>query len=443
MKGLLFTYGLCCGGTVIALFNPFVGLLIYVAFSILKPDILWFWSVPAGNYSQLVAIALLIGWVLNGFSSWRFGWGRGVVFALLGFWLWSAISAGFAADQVVAWKYVEAISKITLPFLVGITTIDSVRKLKQLAWVIVLSHGYLALEFNQQYYQGVNVLWESGFAGMDNNSVGIALVTCIGLSFFLGLHSERWWHKALAFGAACLMAHAVMFSYSRGGMLALCISGVVAFLLVRKQRKHYLLFGLVALLLLRMAGPEVRQRFMTVFTDPSKRDAAAQTRLDLWTDCWQVMLQHPILGAGPDHWPLVAHEFGWPRGKEAHSLWLQTGAELGFPGLACLALFYGLCIARLWRITRSGEEHSEPWMLYLAQMVITSLIGFAVSAQFVSLEALEVPYYIALIGAGVLKFSAPRPPFLWRLSVVLPITAPRFRLPFTKRALIGLAGYGT
>ena len=38
-------------------------------------------------------------------------------------------------------------------------------------------------------------------------------------------------------------------------------------------------------------------------------------------------------------------------------------------------------------------------------MVIVSLCGFAVSAQFVSLELLETPYYIALAGAGVLMLS--------------------------------------
>jgi hypothetical protein len=38
-------------------------------------------------------------------------------------------------------------------------------------------------------------------------------------------------------------------------------------------------------------------------------------------------------------------------------------------------------------------------------MVIASLCGFAVAAQFVSLDFLEPPYYIALLGAGVLKLS--------------------------------------
>jgi hypothetical protein len=41
-------------------------------------------------------------------------------------------------------------------------------------------------------------------------------------------------------------------------------------------------------------------------------------------------------------------------------------------------------------------------------MVIAALSGFAVAVQFVSAEGLELPYYVVLIGAGVLKLSSPR-----------------------------------
>ena len=40
------------GGATAALFNPFYGLLAYVCFAIIKPETLWFWSVPAGNYAN-------------------------------------------------------------------------------------------------------------------------------------------------------------------------------------------------------------------------------------------------------------------------------------------------------------------------------------------------------------------------------------------------------
>jgi probable O-glycosylation ligase (exosortase A-associated) len=408
MKGLIFTYVTAYGGALVSLFDPYIGLLIYVCFAIIKPESMWFWSVPAGNYSRVVAIGLLAGWVLHGMGRWQFGKAKWMVAALGLYWLWSVIGAALAPEQERAWGFVESLFKIVLPVVVGLTMIDSIAKLKQLAWVILLSQGYFALELNLDYYGGGHRIEE--FAGLDNNSIAISMVTCVGLAFFLGLHAPRWWQKGLAFLAAALMAHAVMFSFSRGGILALIITGGSAFfLLPRKRAPHYFALACAVLLGLRMAGPQVRERFLTVFADPATRDFAAQSRLDLWGDCWDSMLRRPAFGLGPAHWPLVAKEYGWPDGKEAHSLWLQTGAELGFPGLLFLASFYGLAIAFLWPLARERARAPDPWCHYLARMVIASLVGFAFSAQFVSLELLEVPFYIAMLGAGVLKLCALQP----------------------------------
>ncbi|MBI4522968.1 MAG: O-antigen ligase family protein [Deltaproteobacteria bacterium] len=407
MKGLLFTYLLSYGGAAASLFDPFVGLLIYVCFAIIKPESMWHWSMPeSGYFSRIIAIALLTGWALHGFGHWQLGKARGIVIALIGFATWSVISAIHAPDKAVAWSFVEAQSKIFLPFLVGMTVVDSVQKLKQLAWVIVLSHGYVAYEFNLSYYDNFNRLQEIGFANMDNNSFAIALVTCVGLAFFLGLGAQRWWQKALAFASAALMAHAVMFSFSRGGMFALIITGAVTFMLVATQPKYYVVFAIGIMVALRLAGAEVRERFWTTFADPAERDRSAQSRVELWGDLWDSMLKQPLVGAGPDHWPIEAKKYGWPAGKEGHSLWLQVGAELGVPGLLFLLLFYTVCMVRLWPFTRRSYSSSDRFFQDAARMVIASLAGFAVAAQFVSLEGLEVPYYIVLIGAGALKLAS-------------------------------------
>ena len=39
--GLAFTYLMTYGGSAVALVNPFVGLLIYVCFAIIRPESLW------------------------------------------------------------------------------------------------------------------------------------------------------------------------------------------------------------------------------------------------------------------------------------------------------------------------------------------------------------------------------------------------------------------
>jgi probable O-glycosylation ligase (exosortase A-associated) len=404
-KGLIFTYVLTYGGAVASLYRPFYGLLVYICFAIVRPEAMWFWAVPAGNYSRIVAIALLVGWTLHGFGNWNLGRARGIVLALIGFWAWTALSAFLAPNSEVAWNFVESHSKIFLPVLVGITTLDSIAKLKQLLWVIVLSQGYVALEMNLAYYSGFNRVQEAGFGGMDNNCVAIAMVAGTGMAFFLGLEVPRWWQKALAWAAGALMAHTVLFSFSRGGMLGLIVTALITFALIPKKPKHYIAFLLAVLLAIRLAGTEVQERFATSFANvEGSLEESAQSRLELWAACWDSMKNAP-LGIGPDHWPLISQEYGFAKGKHGHSLWLQLGAELGFPGLLCLGLFYGLCILRLWPLTRRSEL-VDPWLRATARMVIASLIGFMFSAQFVSLPGLELPYYTALVGAGVLRLAS-------------------------------------
>src|SRR5262245_35154029 len=120
MKGLIFTYVLTFGGSAAALFNPFVGLLVYVCFAVVKPDLLWTWTVPPWFYSRFVAISLLTGWVFCGFGNWKFGRAQAIVLSLLGFWLWSFVTVSFGWDKDRGMRFVEEITKIVLPFLVGI-----------------------------------------------------------------------------------------------------------------------------------------------------------------------------------------------------------------------------------------------------------------------------------------------------------------------------------
>src|SRR5262249_40355892 len=153
-----------------------------------------------------------------------------------------------------------------------------------------------------------------------------------GLAFFLGLDTPKWWLKGLAFVAAAFMVHGVLFSFSRGGMLALIVTGVVAFILLPKRLRDYLFFLLGTLVTLRLAGPSVMARFGTSFAGEGQRDGSAEERLTLWPICWDLMKKHPW-GIGADQFGVVSETFGFTRGKLAHSLWLQLGAEVGFLGL--------------------------------------------------------------------------------------------------------------
>jgi putative inorganic carbon (HCO3(-)) transporter len=407
MKGFIITYVATYGGAFVGLFDPFVGLLIYVAFAILRPESLWSYSVPeGGNYSRIIGIAILVGWALRGFGNWSFGHGRGVVLALLSYWLFFALSAVFAENTELSIHLLVEISKVFLPFLLGITLTDSVQKLKALAWVIALSHAFLAYEFNLSYYSGFNSVTEGGFASLDNNGIAMGMASAAGLTFFLGLHSKLWWQKGIAFVGAALMTNVVFFSNSRGGMLALFATGLVSFVMLAKEPKYYVVFLIAGALMVRLAGKEARERLATSWASEEERDASAQSRLDLWSATWKVMWENPVLGIGPGHWQLESHEHGFVRNKAVHNTWLEVGVEMGVPSLVSLMLFYGICAVRLWWVAWRPDAPFD--FVTLARPTIASIFAFCAAGIFLSAQGLEAPYYVTLIGACVLKLDSQR-----------------------------------
>jgi O-antigen ligase len=317
-----------------------------------------------------------------------------------------------ADDQETAWGYVEALAKIVLPFVVGITTINSPRDLRLLAWTVLLSQAYVCYELNMTYLGGFNRLLESGFGGFDNNCNAIAMCAAVGLAFFLGLHAPKLWQMGLAMGSAAVIGHAILLSFSRGGMLGLIFVGAASVILIPKKPKHYAALAAGVLLALYFTGPQLAERFMTIFSDREQLDRSATSRLELWWRCVDTMFRDPVLGVGPQHWHLIVEKrYNWDKAQEAHSLWLQTGAELGIPGMLFLVLFYATCMAGcgagLWHLQRNSPQKMPALDVPLARGVVAALVGFVVSAQFVSVQHLELPFYIALIGAGVLKLATP------------------------------------
>jgi O-antigen ligase len=419
MKGIIFTYALTAFGTFGGLRSPLIGLAVYICFATLRPQYMWGWDHRFWRISWIVAIAMLASWAMRGFGSWQFERGRGVVAAYLFYAFWAVVCALQAANLDVGWNFVDNLSKVVLPFLVGATLLRSHEWVRRMFWVILLSGAYPAYHLNLVYVQGVNEAQKYGYGGMDNNSIAIALVTVLGPALAVALY---WPNRRIRLGAtiaSAMILHAVLLTFSRGGMVGLLALGITLLLIIRKHPKYLALAIVFVLLAVRLTGPELMARYESAFAPETELDASAASRYQLWRDCLSVAMSNPLFGVGPDHWPLIAHEFGWPRFKEAHSIWAQGAAELGFPGVLALFLFFAIAIVRLWPVARSrGQEPAERERAAMATGLILGTVGYSVSAHFVSLEGLEVPYYAVMTGVGLLA-SLPAP-----ASVLAPAAAP-------------------
>src|SRR5262249_24080541 len=159
------------------------------------------------------------------------------------------------------------------------------------------------------------------------------LVATLWPAVMLTMTSKRLWQNGVAGLSALLIFHTILLTFSRGGMLGLLVSAIIAFVLLRKRPIHYALALAALLIAFRLTGDEVVTRFASTFAPVDERDPSAESRVKLWGNAFTLATENPIVGVGPDGFPFKAPRFNWPLGKEGHSLWVQTLAETGFPGL--------------------------------------------------------------------------------------------------------------
>jgi O-antigen ligase len=414
MKGLIFVYLLSYGGSAAALFSPFIGLCIYYCYVVLRPQDLWFYSLPQGaSYSRYVALATLIGWSLQGFSG-REGLrvASPVLFTFAGFVLVVQISAWFALNSFLAEPIASDLLKMFLMFLAGLCLVTSRSRLQALIWVFILSQGYLTHEMNLTYFlEGINiVVMGDGFGPMNNNGFALSLLPGIGLAFMTAIYERRWWLRVGALYAAVSTLHVILLSESRGGYLGVFAMVCVAAVLIPKNGKTVSTFLLIVVLGMTLAGESVRKEFATIFAD--KLDDSAASRPRVWRAAYQTMMDYPLLGVGPGNFAVVSADYGVEEGRAAHNLYLQVGADCGITGLTLLLLLYLRSLKAFsslihWRLKKMTAM--DPVIANAATGAFTGLVGYMIHSVFSSHVAIETPYLAMLIGGAALRLYYAHP----------------------------------
>jgi len=316
--------------------------------------------------------------------------------------VWATISATQAVNTDVARAELENMAKYIMPFLIGITLIDSERWSRVIMWVIVGCQGYVGFEQNLDYLKGYNFAGE-GFGGLDNNCFGVGLVATIGPALALMLGAKSWRERAIAATCAALILHTTLLTFSRGALVGLLVVGVTAFVIMPKRPKYIAVLVVTALIAIRLTGPELAARYATAMAAEEQRDESAESRIDLWRDCLRVVQANPVFGVGPGNFKVIAASLGWPSGKQAHTTWLQTAAENGAPGGVLLLLVFATAIVKLWPLARAQITEANRYEVAMASGIIMCIVGFMVAGQFVSLGGLELPYYATMVGVALLK----------------------------------------
>jgi O-antigen ligase len=200
--------------------------------------------------------------------------------------------------------------------------------------------------------------------------------------------------RALCLAAFLVVGRAIIFTFSRGALLALLAgSGVVVGMVNPLGVGVVATGGLVARANPQLLPDSVRDRFGHTGTQghmvgegvEDQLDKSSAERLNLWRGGLNMIRQHPVLGTGlksfarlaPIYTPNPIEEGG---ARDAHNAYILTGAELGLPALLLmLSILVGLGLAALgswwWGADRGERRLALACLGCLAAVIVSCMFG--------------------------------------------------------------------
>jgi probable O-glycosylation ligase (exosortase A-associated) len=414
MKQLIFMIALTLIGVVGSLtISPFYGLAVYYLFAILRPQFMWWWSLPAGVPWSLYVAWATIAATLLGVRPARQGqggvespiperprWNSAHVLVLL-FGVWICVSFLVMGPSELGTLYMVDYAKHFTMFIIASLVIRSVRQVWILVLIAASALGYIAYEVNYLYFvNGYLGIARDGYGGTDNNGAGLLLALGVPLCYFAWEGLRKWW-RWLYLGLIPVLIHAVLMTYSRGAMVSLLVCSPLFFFRSRKRLHLAVIAVAVAALVPFLAGKEIRARFFTI--EKSDEDASAQSRFQSWEAGWRIAQDYPIFGAGVRKSMQLVHQYGMDMENRAiHDQYLQIAADNGFVGAGLYMAALGATWWGLRRVRRATKSAGDPESCeaYAAACGIEgALLVFCTAAIFLSCEMLEAQYILILLGA--------------------------------------------
>lgn len=186
-----------------------------------------------------------------------------------------------------------------------------------------------------------------GILGQANN-MGAFLAYYGAPLLALAVAPGRWLRRGVSFFAFLVVARAIIFTYSRGALLALAAGSAAVGGLVSPLGVGVLgAGGLAARSFPQLLPDAVRDRFAQTSDEEadiyggdleSQLDSSSAQRLNLWRGGVAMMQEYPLIGVGLKMFPqavafFVPEDIGEQHARDAHNAYILTGAELGLPAL--------------------------------------------------------------------------------------------------------------
>lgn len=317
-----------------------------------------------------------------------------------------ALAQFSADDPALGQSRWDTIWKGLLMTLATLATLRSRLRVQALVWVIALSIGFYALKgcaFVLVTGGAYRVGGAQGTIIGDNNHLAVALAMALPLLVHLALHSA---HAAMRAGCWILAACAVvaaLFTYSRGGALALAVA--LAFVWWRASRRPgAAMLAAAAAVIAFAVAPDALQERLGAIGDFAQ-DRSAQGRLAIWRVAAALAWERPLTGFGfhattqPD---LVHRIDADVTPRAVHNSFLEVLAEAGLPAFLGHVWLIAATAENLRRVRRDAHgQDAWRWAADLAGMLQASLAAYLVGGFFISFAFYDGWWFVAALAAAI------------------------------------------
>jgi len=333
--------------------------------------------------------------------------GMGPAIALLA---WSVLTIPFSVWPGGSLAFLlEVYAKTLAVFWLVSCTVNTLDRLRTVAWGLTLMTLPLAWTAVRDFFSGVYVLDGvhekvrriSGYDAplTDNpNDLALMLNLILPLAIALLFVTRRPLMRGALVAIVALNVVAIVATFSRAGFLTLATTAALYFMkMMRRPGRGWALAAVaVVALCMPLLPPDYLSRLNTIRDVDADPTGSAQARLGDSIVAMRYVISNPILGAGLGMDVLALNEERGALWKEVHNAYLEYAVDLGLPGLVLFLLLMAVCLGGVMSVLKrcagrpAFREH-----VFLAEGVQVSLIAFAIAAMFHPVGYAFYFYYIA------------------------------------------------
>ena len=345
--------------------RPFFFLLLYIVVLYIRPQE----YVPVLMGTPLVPVSLLTAtafWLMAQAKNFEASQHR-LMLCLLGAMFVSVLLTGWLTGAIdVVTEFIPTL----LLFYVTATSVDSLKRVRDLSIVLTAVSTVIAIHGSEQFASELGIGWTGakmieeritylGFLG-DPNDLSMAFLMTLPLTLYVAKVSGSFLVRIACYASAGTVLYAIYLCNSRGSMLGL-LAMVVFYAIQRFGWVRSVIVGPALLIPLLLLAPS---RVSEISAD---EDSAAG-RIDAWYEGFEMFRSHPLFGVGKglftEHHPLTAH-----------NSFVLAIAELGTVGYFFWLAILIVSAVMLARILRAPEPEQRP-----APVVVPGTFGAAAPA---------------------------------------------------------------